>query len=83
MFAFGLGYRVSPFFRVSSGVYYLKDRNRSANRSTSIVLGADYELSKHTTLYAQGGASTIAARWLRCWRTGSRSRRGSRRPPRC
>ncbi|CAJ6979509.1 putative outer membrane porin [Burkholderia pseudomallei] len=55
MFAFGLGYRVSPFFRVSSGVYYLKDRNRSANRSTSIVLGADYELSKHTTLYAQGG----------------------------
>lgn len=54
MFAFGLGYRVSPFFRVSSGVYYLKDRNRSANRSTSIVLGADYELSKHTTLYAQG-----------------------------
>lgn len=30
-----------------------------------------------------GGASTIAARWLRCWRTGSRSRRGSRRPPRC
>ncbi|MDN7673116.1 porin [Burkholderia oklahomensis] len=55
MFSFGVGYHVSPFFRIASGVYYLKDKNRSANKSTSIVLGSDYDLSKHTTLYAQAG----------------------------
>jgi predicted porin len=40
---------------VTSGVYYIKDENNSANKSTEIVLGANYSLSKETTLYAQVG----------------------------
>jgi predicted porin len=55
MISGGLGYRFSPAFEVTSGVYYLKDENISANRSTEYVVGADYSLSKTSTLYAQVG----------------------------
>ncbi len=55
MMSAGVGYRFSPALQVTSAVYYLKDRNRSANKSTSIVLGADYSLSKRTMVYAQVG----------------------------
>ena len=55
MWTGGLGYRFSPAFEVTSGVYYVKDEKHNQNQSTSYVLGADYNLSKATTLYAQGG----------------------------
>ncbi len=51
----GLGYQFNPFFRVTSGYYYLKDRNNSANHSGEYVLGAEYGLSTRTLLYAQAG----------------------------
>ncbi|AOK52762.1 porin [Burkholderia stagnalis] len=55
MMSAGVGYRFTPALQMTSAVYYLKDRNRSANKSTSIVLGADYSLSKRTMVYAQVG----------------------------
>ncbi|MFL9959956.1 porin [Paraburkholderia sediminicola] len=55
MWTGGLGYRFTPAFEVTSGVYYVKDEKHNQNQSTSYVLGADYNLSKATTLYAQGG----------------------------
>jgi predicted porin len=51
----GLGYQFSPAFRVTSGYYYLKDRNNSANHSGEFALGAEYSLSKRTLVYAQVG----------------------------
>lgn len=55
MISGGLGYRFTPAFELTSGIYYLKDQNHSANKSTEYVLGADYSLSKSTLLYAQVG----------------------------
>lgn len=55
MYSVGLGYRFSPVFQLTSGVYYLKDKNNSANQSGLVSLGAEYKLSKMTTLYAQAG----------------------------
>ncbi len=55
MISGGLGYRFNPAFEVTSGIYYLKDQNHSANKSTEYVLAADYSLSKRTLLYAQVG----------------------------
>jgi predicted porin len=51
MISGGLGYRFNPAFEMTSAVYYLKDENHS----TEYVLGANYSLSKSTTLYAQVG----------------------------
>ena len=55
MYTFGLGYRFTPAFKVTSGVYYLKDRNNSANKSTEIAAGAEYSLSKATMVYGEAG----------------------------
>jgi predicted porin len=55
MFSGGLGYQFSPFLNVTSGVYYLHDRNTGANHSIEYALGAEYGLSKATLLYAQAG----------------------------
>ncbi|SMG59527.1 porin [Paraburkholderia susongensis] len=51
----GLGYQFNPFFRLTSGFYYLRDRNDSANHSMEYALGGEYNLSKRTMLYAQVG----------------------------
>ena len=51
----GLGYQFSPFFKITSGYYYLKDRNHSANHSSEFAVGAEYSLSKQTKAYAQVG----------------------------
>ncbi|MFM0165781.1 porin [Paraburkholderia sediminicola] len=51
----GLGYRFAPDFQVTSGIYYLHDANNSANKATEFAIGAEYSLSKATTLYAQVG----------------------------
>jgi len=55
MFSGGLGYRFSPFFKVTSGFYYLHDRNVGANHAAEYVLGAEYSVSKRTLAYAQVG----------------------------
>jgi predicted porin len=51
----GLGYQFSPRFKVTSGFYYLKDRNHSANHSSEVAVGAEYNLSQRTKAYAQVG----------------------------
>ncbi|SIO70193.1 Outer membrane protein (porin) [Burkholderia sp. GAS332] len=51
----GLGYRFAPDFQVTSGIYYLHDANNSANKAIEFAIGAEYSLSKATTLYAQVG----------------------------
>lgn len=53
LFSAGLGYRFSPALQLTSGVYYLKDRNNSANKSTEISLGTEYKLTKSTLVYAE------------------------------
>ncbi|MFM0342143.1 porin [Paraburkholderia fungorum] len=55
LYSFGLGYRFTPAFEITSGVYYLHDRNNSATKSTEVAAGADYSLSKATLVYAQVG----------------------------
>jgi predicted porin len=55
MYSAGLGYRFSPSLRLTSGVYYLKDTNNSANKSLEYAAGLEYSLSKATLLYAQAG----------------------------
>ncbi|TDN59126.1 porin [Paraburkholderia sp. BL10I2N1] len=55
MISAGLGYRFTPFFKVTSGFYYLKDRNVSTNQSDLFAVGAEYNLSKATLAYAQVG----------------------------
>ncbi|WP_321916144.1 MULTISPECIES: porin [unclassified Paraburkholderia] len=55
LFSGALAYQFSPFFRVSMGDYYVKDRNNSSNHSNEIAIGANYSLSKRTTLYADVG----------------------------
>ena len=55
MIGAGLGYRISPYFKVTSGFYYLKDRNQSANQSDLFSLGGEYSFSHSTLAYAQVG----------------------------
>jgi predicted porin len=55
MISGALGYQFTPFFRITSGYYFLRDRNDGANHSSEYVLSADYSLSKRTTVYAQAG----------------------------
>ncbi|MGU7773937.1 porin [Burkholderia sp. MR1-5-21] len=55
MISAGVGYKFSPFLRVTSGFYYLKDRNNSANHSDAFAVGAEYNLSKSTLAYVQAG----------------------------
>lgn len=51
----GIAYRFTPSLQVSTGIYYLKDKNHSANQSTAFSLGTEYSLSKATLLYADVG----------------------------
>ncbi|NUY01262.1 porin [Paraburkholderia youngii] len=55
MISGGLGYQVNPRFKVTSGYYYLKDKNNSANHSSEFAVGAEYNLSQRTKAYAQVG----------------------------
>jgi predicted porin len=51
----GLGYQFNSAFKITSGYYYLKDRNDSANHSSEFAVGAEYNLSARTRAYAQVG----------------------------
>jgi predicted porin len=55
LYSVGLGYRFTPAFQVTSGLYYLHDQNHSTNKSTEAAVGAEYSLSKATLVYAQVG----------------------------
>ncbi|KWF82380.1 porin [Burkholderia diffusa] len=55
MISAGLGYKFAPNCKVTSGFYYLRDRNHSVNQSDLWSLGAEYNLSKATLAYAQVG----------------------------
>jgi predicted porin len=55
MISGGLGYEFNPFFKITSGYYYLKDRNHSQNHSSEFAVGGEYNLSKATKAYAQVG----------------------------
>ncbi|SOE68578.1 Outer membrane protein (porin) [Burkholderia sp. OK233] len=55
LYSVGLGYRFTPAFQITSGLYYMKDKNNSANKSTEIAAGAEYSLSKATLVYGQVG----------------------------
>ncbi|MCP3715154.1 porin [Paraburkholderia sp. CNPSo 3281] len=55
MISGGLGYKFSPAFKITSGFYYLKDRNHSSSQSNEFALGAEYNLSKTTLAYTQVG----------------------------
>jgi predicted porin len=55
LYSAGLGYRFTPVFKVTSGYYYLKDNNNSANHSGEFAVGAEYSISKRTLAYAQVG----------------------------
>ncbi|MGF6905413.1 porin [Paraburkholderia sp. GAS348] len=55
MYSAGVGYVFSPALTVTSGIYYLKDRHDSTNKSVMFAVVADYQLSKTTTVYAQLG----------------------------
>lgn len=51
----GLGYKFTPFLTVTSGFYYLKDCNVSANQSDLFAVGAEYSLSRSSLVYVQVG----------------------------
>lgn len=55
LYGLGLGYQLTPLLKLTSGAYYIKDKNISDNTSTELAAGAEYGLSKRTTLYAQVG----------------------------
>ncbi|SDI55877.1 Outer membrane protein (porin) [Paraburkholderia steynii] len=55
VYSAGLRYQVAPQLALDSGIYVTVDRNDHANRSVMGAFGAQYFLSKRTTLYGQVG----------------------------
>ncbi|MCX4151542.1 MULTISPECIES: porin [Paraburkholderia] len=55
LYSVGLGYKFNSAFGVTSGFYYLKDKNNSTNHSSEFAVGAEYYVSKRTLAYAQVG----------------------------
>lgn len=51
----GLQYFIGPELAVDSGVYWTHDKNDGGNHSVLVAVGAQYYLSKQTTLYGQVG----------------------------
>jgi predicted porin len=49
----GLDYHVLPQLDINGGAWITSDRNHTTNHSVLGAFGAEYLLSKHTTLYAQ------------------------------
>jgi predicted porin len=55
IFGGGFAYYLTPEWSFTGNAYYLKDRNTSDNHSILAALGADYHISKRTTLYTEFG----------------------------
>lgn len=51
----GFDYFVTPFVDLNTGVTVTSDRDNTANHSVLAAMGANYHVSKRTTLYAQVG----------------------------
>ncbi len=51
----GLGYRLSPQYRVTTGYYRITDKTVSANKSSLFSIGLDMYLSKRSMFYVQAG----------------------------
>lgn len=51
----GFKYQVTPFVDLNSGLWYSSDRDNTANHSLMAAAGADYYLSRRTSLYFQIG----------------------------
>ena len=57
VYSAGLDSYVMPQLDLNGGVYYSSDRNHTANHSIMGAIGATYNLSKRTALYAQVGVA--------------------------
>lgn len=55
VYSAGLQYFVEPQLALDGGIYWTRDQNESGNHSILSAVGAQYFLSKQTTLYAQLG----------------------------
>jgi predicted porin len=55
VFGVGAVYSVTAAFRVNGGFYYAMNKGMSENKSRMFAFGAEYALSKRTTLYSQVG----------------------------
>lgn len=51
----GLGYKISPMYRITTGYYKLQDMNVSDNNATLVSAGLDIYLDRQTMLYVQAG----------------------------
>ena len=52
---FGVNYKISPTYRITTGYYGLQDQNTSANSSTMLAAGLDMFLDAQTMFYFQVG----------------------------
>jgi predicted porin len=52
----GVDYHIAPTFELNGGVWVTSDRDHTTNHSIMGALGANYFLSRRTSLYAQVGA---------------------------
>jgi predicted porin len=55
VYSAGLDSSVLPDLNLNAGVWITRDRNASNNRSVMAAVGAEYAVSKRTTLYSQIG----------------------------
>lgn len=55
LWSLGAGYQFTPALNVTSGAYYLRDKNNASNKSITWAVTADYNVSKRTVLYADVG----------------------------
>ena len=55
VYSAGMQYSVGPQLAVDGGIYWTRDQNDSGNHSLLSAVGAQYYLSKRTTLYTQLG----------------------------
>lgn len=53
VFGLGVDWKTAPNNTVIAAVYYGKDKNNSADKTTTLLLSDEYALSKRTTLYGQ------------------------------
>lgn len=53
VFGLGVDWRTAPNNTVIAAVYYGKDKNNSADKTTTLLFSDEYALSKRTTLYGQ------------------------------
>lgn len=51
----GLGYKISPQYRITSGYYHLKDNNNTDNKSGLLAVGLDRYFDAKTMVYVQAG----------------------------